>query len=384
MKTIFDAVIIGAGSVGVPLSLSLSEVGLKVLVIDARASVGQGSNKTAIGGIRATHSNEAKMRLCQQSISVFSEWENIYGDKIEWERGGYVFLAHTLSDKAALKEIANQQKKNGLNITYLGKESLLEIVPDLNQENLLGGTYSPEDGYASPLLANHSMYKHAKRAGAVFKFSEIVEKSLHSDNRIMGVSTNKNTYHSKYVINAAGAWASNIFPELNFDLRVEPEPHEAGITEPVKRFVRPLVVDIRIKPDSQSFYFAQHATGQILFCLTPNPPIRGFDTGETSRFLPLSAARFAEIMPRVSSIRVRRTWRGLYPVTPDGNPFIGESKILDGYLLAAGMCGQGFMLGPGTADLLTRLMLNKLDDMDTRILAQLSIDRKITSREILK
>jgi len=359
MKTIFDAVIIGAGSVGVPLSLSLSEAGLKVLVIDARASVGQGSNKTAIGGIRATHSNEAKMRLCQQSISVFSEWENIYGDKIEWERGGYVFLAHTLSDKAALKEIANQQKKNGLNITYLGKESLLEIVPDLNQENLLGGTYSPEDGYASPLLANHSMYKHAKRAGVVFKFSEIVEKSLHSDNRIMGISTNKNTYHSKYVINAAGAWASNIFPELNFDLRVEPEPHEAGITEPVKRFVRPLVVDIRIKPDSQSFYFAQHATGQILFCLTPNPPIRGFDTGETSGFLPLSAARFAEIITRVSSIRVRRTWRGLYPVTPDGNPFIGESKILDGYLLAAGMCGQGFMLGPGTADLLTRLMLNR-------------------------
>jgi len=384
MKTIFDAVIIGAGSVGVPLSLSLSEAGLKVLVIDARASVGQGSNKTAIGGIRATHSNEAKMRLCQQSISVFSEWENIYGDKIEWERGGYVFLAHTLSDKAALKEIANQQKKNGLNITYLGKESLLEIVPDLNQENLLGGTYSPEDGYASPLLANHSMYKHAKRAGAVFKFSEIVEKSLHSDNRIMGVSTNKNTYHSKYVINAAGAWASNIFPELNLDLRVEPEPHEAGITEPVKRFVRPLVVDIRIKPDSQSFYFAQHATGQILFCLTPHLPIRGFDTGETSGFLPLSAARFAEIIPRVSSIRVRRTWRGLYPVTPDGNPFIGESKILDGYLLAAGMCGQGFMLGPGTADLLTRLMLNKLGDMDTRILAQLSIDREITSREILK
>ena len=83
MKTTYDAIIIGAGSVGVPLSLSLSEVGLKVLVIEARASVGQGSNKTAIGGIRATHSNEAKMRLCQQSISVFSGWKEVYGDSIE-------------------------------------------------------------------------------------------------------------------------------------------------------------------------------------------------------------------------------------------------------------------------------------------------------------
>jgi hypothetical protein len=60
-------------------------------------------------------------------------------------------------------------------------------------------------------------------------------------------------------------------------------------------------------------------------------------------------------------------------VTPDGLPFIGESKILDGYLLAAGMCGQGFMLGPGTADLLTRLILNDLDEKDNRILSQLPI-----------
>ena len=81
---------------------------------------------------------------------------------------------------------------------------------------------------------------------------------------------------------------------------------------------------------------------------------------------------------------MRLTWRGLYPVTPDGLPFIGESKILDGYLLAAGMCGQGFMLGPGTATLLTRLMVNDLDEKDHRILTQLSIDREITNREILK
>ena len=71
-------------------------------------------------------------------------------------------------------------------------------------------------------------------------------------------------------------------------------------------------------------------------------------------------------------------------MTPDGLPFIGESRILDGYLLAAGMCGQGFMLGPGTAGLLTRLIMNDVDEKDNRILAQLSIDREISNREILK
>ena len=384
MKSIYDVIIIGAGSVGVPLSFSLSRAGLTVLVIDARTSVGQGSNKTAIGGVRATHSNKSKMLLCQHSISFFSEWEGRYGDPIEWEQGGYVFLARTSSDECALKEIARQQRKNGLNISYLEKGDLLDIVPDFRAENILGGTYSPDDGYASPLLAINSIYQQAKRAGGEFRMNEVVQACVRSNDRIMGVSTDMGTYYSKYVINAAGAWASKIFPELKLTLPVEPEPHEAGITEPVKRFMRPLVVDIRIKPDSQSFYFAQHSTGQILFCLTPNPPLKGFQTGATSQFLPLSANRFAEIMPKVLNIRVRRTWRGLYPVTPDGLPYIGESKILDGYLLAAGMCGQGYMLGPGTAALITRMITGKLNTEDGPILDQLSIDRESMTKEVLK
>jgi len=384
MKSIYDVIIVGAGSVGVPLSFSLSQAGLTVLVIDVLSSVGQGSNKTAIGGVRATHSNKSKMLLCQDGISFFSEWEEKYGDSIEWEQGGYVFLARTESDVVSLKEIACQQRKNGLNIKYLEKEGLLEVVPALRAENILGGTYSPDDGYASPLLAINAIYQQAKRDGVEFRMNEVVQACIRSKDRITGVLTNKGMYYSKYVINAAGAWATQVFPELDLPLPVEPEPHEAGITEPVKRFLRPLVVDIRVKPDSQSFYFAQHSTGQILFCLTPNPPLRGFETGATSQFLPLSANRFAEIMPKVLNIRVRRTWRGLYPVTPDGLPYIGESKILDGYLLAAGMCGQGFMLGPGTAALITRMITGKLNEEDGFILDQLSIDRESMTKEVLK
>ena len=53
---VYDAIIIGAGSVGLPTAFFLAQAGLKPLVIDQFASPGQGSNKAAIGGIRATHS----------------------------------------------------------------------------------------------------------------------------------------------------------------------------------------------------------------------------------------------------------------------------------------------------------------------------------------
>ncbi len=135
---------------------------------------------------------------------------------------------------------------------------------------------------------------------------------------------------------------------FNEDIPVTPDSHESAITEPVAQFLKPMIVDIRPSPGSANYYFYQHITGQIIFCITPNPSIWGENVQETSDFLPMVARRIVELMPRLQNIRVRRTWRGLYPMTPDGFPIIGWSKQTPGYLISAGMCGQGFMLGPSS------------------------------------
>jgi sarcosine oxidase subunit beta len=145
-----------------------------------------------------------------------------------------------------------------------------------------------------------------------------------------------------------------------------------------------MIVDVRPEPGSANFYFYQHTTGQIIFCITPSPSIWGFDTRETSRFLPMVSKRMIEIMPRLKNIRVRRTWRGTYPMTPDGFPIIGWSKAVQGFLLATGMCGQGFMLGPGVGELLERLVGNKLTEKDNEILSYVSPYREFVGQEQLK
>ena len=71
----YDVIIIGAGSVGVPTALALGETGSKVLVIDAKPSPGQGENKHAIGGIRATHSTPGKILCGLRSLEIFSTWQ---------------------------------------------------------------------------------------------------------------------------------------------------------------------------------------------------------------------------------------------------------------------------------------------------------------------
>ncbi|MFX1511687.1 MAG: NAD(P)/FAD-dependent oxidoreductase [Promethearchaeota archaeon] len=382
--TEIDCIIIGAGSIGIPTAMAMGEEGLKVLVIDMYPSPGQGENKHAIGGIRATHSQKSKILICQRSIEIFSTWEEKYGDTLDWISGGYTFVAYTNEHEQLLKDTVKLQKEYGLNINYVDADRIKELVPGINEEDLLGGTFSPEDGNASPLKAINAFYRHTKTLGVEFKFKEQVTDLLNENGHIKGVKTTKNTYNSQFVLNAAGSFAKEVAQMAGIDVPVVPDLHEGGITEPVKRFFYPMVVDIRPSEDSKNYYFYQNQSGKIVFCITPSPPIIGIDKRETSVFLPQIAKRMVQLVPRLKNIKVRRTWRGTYPMTPDASPIVGLVKNIDGYINAVGMCGQGYMIGPGLGEVLARLVTDKISEKDKIILEELSLYRDFGIMEKLK
>ncbi len=380
----YDAVVVGAGSVGTPTAMSLAEKGLKVLCLDQFSSPGQGSNKAAIGGLRATHSAPAKIRLCLDSIKTISGWKATHGFDIEWFQGGYVFLAYRPEEAAILKDLLVTQKKAGLDIDWYGPSELLKIAPGLSASGLVGGTFSPGDGYASPMLSNSAFHRRAAELGVDFRFNERVTSIMRRKGAVVGVRTDKGGYATGCVVNAAGAWAKALAQSGGLDAPVNPDCHEAGVTEPVARFLSPMLVDIRREPGSSNYYFYQGANGQVIFCITPEPPIIGSDRRETSSYLPMVARRMVGLMPKLANLKVRRTWRGLYPNTPDGSPVVGRSQALEGYVDAVGMCGQGYMLGPGVGALVSRLVTKTLGPDDEEILRELRPDREFAGAEALK
>lgn len=377
----YDVIVIGSGSVGTPAAMSLAERNVKTLVIDAASSSGQGNNKCAIGGIRATHSDPAKVALSLHSLKTFSTWEEKYGDDIGWAMGGYTFVAYTESIARSLQDMIPGQQKAGLNINWLSPERIRELVPGINPNGLLGGTFSPEDGSASPMESSYAFHRNAVKHGAEFRFCETVQSMEKNDD--FTVVTDKGSYRAPVVVNCAGSFAREIGAMAGVDLPVFPDMHEAGITEPVQRFFNPMVVDISREEGSANYYFYQYSTGQVVFCITPDPPKLGTGTAETSEFLPLVSRRMVKLYPRLANLKVRRTWKGCYPQTPDGSPIIGETGV-DGFLAAVGMCGQGFMLGPGVGEVLARKITGELTETDSMVLHSMRLKREFTGSEALK
>lgn len=384
MDKVYDIIVIGAGSIGLPIALELAEKKLSVLLLDPEHGPAQQNNKKAIGGVRATHSDFGKISVCQRSIEIMRSWHETKGDDIGWMSNGYSYPAYTEKDRQSLLDLMKVQHSFGLNIKWVSPEEYNELVPGINMDGLLGSTYSPEDGSCSPLLMASAFFFHALNAGVEFRFGETVTGFDIDGDRINKVNTNKGSYSCSMVVNAAGNDAREIGALAGIDLPVYPDNHEAGITEPVARFFGPMVVDMRKRPGSANFYFYQNSEGQVCFCYTPDPPILGVDSRSTSEFLPHCSKRMLEVYPRLRFLKVRRTWRGQYPMTPDGFPIVGIKRECPNMVNAVGMCGQGFMLGPGMGELVGRICMDSCTADDARVLQSFDPYRDFSGMEAFK
>ena len=382
----FDVIVIGAGSVGNPTAYFLAKEGKRVLCIEMLPSPGQGQNKAAIGGVRATHSDPAKITLCQQSLDIFSGWQKETGVDIGYKMGGYAYPVYRDQDAEMLKSLLPIQKKFKLNIDFVDAQTMVKIVPGIQQNGLLGGTFSPNDAQVSPLMSAGSFYRVARDLGAEYHFNESVVTFIKEGNRIVGLQTDKSTYYADMTVIAAGAEAEELCKKAGVNVTILPDSHEAGISSPIQQFLDPLVVDIRpgIDGKTANFYFGQNHEGQIIFCYTPSPVFPGTSRDSTSEFMPILARRMVELIPRFRNLVVRRIWRGLYPMSADGIPIVGKPAKVEGLILGVGMCGQGFMLGPGVAINLCSEIIHGKPIIDQEVWDSLSPDRDFSAAKVEK
>ncbi|MFO7769330.1 MAG: FAD-binding oxidoreductase [bacterium] len=379
----YDVIVVGAGSVGLPTAVALGESGLKTLVIDRLPAAGQGEHSHAIGGVRAFHAHPAKIVACRRAIETLSTWKERHGDDLEWAAGGYTFPVYREEDRDLVRGALEMQRNHGLEVVWLGPGGITEVVPGIRTEGLLGGAHSPEDGVASPPLVAEAFHRRAVELGVEFHFNESVTRLRLVGDRVEGVETGRDSYRASVVIDAAGPHSHALAVTAGLYLDVVPASHEAGVTEPVQPFFQTMLVDLRPGEAGRSFFFYQDPLGRLVFCTNPDPPVEGRRRRETGVFLPHVLDRMKDLIPRLVTLNVQQVWWGLFPMTPDGAPLVGWAEEVEGLVLATGMCGQGFMLGPGIAETVARLITDRLEEEDRVILEGFDPARSFTGSEDL-
>ncbi|MCX7757849.1 MAG: FAD-binding oxidoreductase [candidate division WOR-3 bacterium] len=377
MNKTADIIIIGAGIIGAATGYYLSKKRLKVYVFEKEYPC-YGSTGRCIGGIRAQYAHPLSIQVMIESINLFSTLKEELNRDVEWYQGGYLFLAHSEEKKATYFKAIELQRKFNLPVKFISAEECAKIVPGLNTEGLLGGSYSPYDGQANPFAVTYGYLEGIKRnKGKVFTYTEIKKINLTGE-KVLSVVTDKNEeYFAPIVINAAGPWAKNIGKLVGLDLPVEPERHESLVTEACERLFDPMLVDYR--PDG--CYFVQnYKTGHFIGCYTPIPNDPGDHIDASSVFLTEMPRRMVRLVPKLRYLKVLRQWAGSYEMTPDGNPIVGPTPI-EGFYVSVGMCGHGFMFGPALGKLLAEMIIEGKSSIP---LDEFSFARSFDKKELMK
>ncbi|MEA1963926.1 MAG: FAD-binding oxidoreductase [Candidatus Aerophobetes bacterium] len=354
MKRSAEVVIIGGGISGLSTAYNLARMGCRDVVLLEKDSLYSGSSGRCAAGVRQQFGLEMNCRLSKGSIEILENLNELldYDRDIELKQGGYLWLLHTDEEVEIYKKNVQLQNSLGIESRLITVEEALKIVPYLNPERIKACTFHQKDGHVNPFEVSQAYAEAAKRLGVEINIFTKVTNIKVKNNRIVEVLTDKGKISTSKVFNAAGAFAKDIGRMVGVDLPLRPERRQILATEPVEPLLAPMVISTELSCQ-------QEPQGSILMaCHGPNDP-EGTDVSSTWEFMEEMAKRICKILPVLSNIKVVRQWAGSYTMTVDAAPILGSVPELEGFYLAAGFSGHGFMLGPMTGVLMAECILGK-------------------------
>jgi sarcosine oxidase, subunit beta len=381
-----DVVIVGGGIVGSSIAYHLTAAGCRnVLVVERESAQGKGSTGKSMGGVRAQFSTPVNIRMSLYSIPFYSRFDEQLGYPCDYRPQGYLFCATGDAHLDYLRANYEKQVVLGLkDVRLLTGDEILGLYPQLRADDIIGGSFGPTDGFVDPYSAMNGFMAWAADHGAKLWKNAVVTGVSRDASGITGVETTRGAVATPKVVNCAGAWAREVGRLAGVELPVEPLRRMLVPSEPFDEFphTAPMIIDM-----SNGFHFRPEARG---FLLAWNDPEEtpGFKTEFDPAFVEKILTRAADRVPCFANLPVnpKRAWAGLYEMTPDHHPILGEAPGVAGFFLANGFSGHGVMHAPATGKILSDLILTgKTDLIDASLLnlARFSEGRMIHETAVL-
>lgn len=353
MRDQYRVAIVGAGIVGLMTAHHLVKKGVRdVVLLDRAPALLLGASGRNGGGVRAQWTTAENIELARRSIVQFNGLARETGHNTWFRQGGYLFLARTEEQLAQLRKAAAFQNRHGVQTRIVHPGEARWIVPGLSTEGIVGGAFNAEDGTLFPWPVVHGVAEHVRKQGVEILTGAHVTGFRTVGKRIRSLETSRGVIGAESVLIAAGAHSPDVARLLGVEIPTTPQRHEILVTEALKPFLDPMVVDL-----SNGLYASQAMRGEVIGGIS-HPHVDGHNQDSSFEFAAHFARALVRLLPQLSGVRALRQWAGSYDLTPDARPILGRLEDWENAYAACGFTGHGFMIAPMTGQLLAELMVD--------------------------
>ncbi len=340
----WDAIIIGAGIIGLSLAIELNKQGLRVLVVE-KGEPGREASWAA-GGMLVDFPGETRpelRELASSSVRMYPEFVRELEDesrlKIDLRSVGTLVLVRPETEQISA---AAQD--------YSLPRPLAEMEPALR----IGGLTAMfvQERCVDPRDLTTAAIAAARHRNVDFSSGDHVLAVEVVNGKTSGVRTNKTQFAAGIVVNCAGAWAGQIPPH--------PFP-----TRPVKGqmlcVIMPQKEMVRHVVRAPDVYLIPRSDGRMLIGATSEEA--GFDKQTVPETIQKLRQAALDLVPKLADARFLSAWAGLRPGTPDNLPILGATQT-PGYFVATGHFRDGILLAPVTAKVMAQIMTGQNPRID--------------------
>jgi len=345
LKNSYDVVIVGAGGHGLAAAYHLArDWGIRNVAVLDKGYLGGGNTARNTAIIRANYVTPEGVAFYKESVELFRDLSNQLDMNVMYSERGHLTLAHTDAALRTARWRAEVNKHLGVDSELIFPDQIHRICPPLNLSDqvrypILGALYHPPGAIARHDAVAWGYARAAARLGVELHPQTEVTGVMVANGRVQGVRTSRGVVHAGKVLQAVAGWSSVLAAMAGFSLAIRTVPLQACVSEPLKRFLDPIIVS-----GSLHVYISQGARGELImggatdpYALYASRSSLDFKEGLMSHML--------ELFPFLSEVRLLRQWAGIADMTPDFSPIMGLTPV-ENYYIDSGWGTWGFKATP--------------------------------------
>jgi len=367
-----QVVIVGGGVIGASVAYHLAHLGWSDVVLLERAKLTSGSTWHAAGEIvSGGMTNETLAWMALYTRQLYERLEAETGLCTGFRPVGYIQTGARPARVDKLRREADFLKRVGIERLEISPSEVRQLFPIYQDDELIAGFYTPEEGRADPANCAMSLAKGARMMGVeIVEDTPVTGFDLHRG-RVAKVRTARGDIECEHVVNCAGVWARQVGAMAGVAVPLQAAEHAYLISDQIEG-VGP---DMPLLEDPDRFAYYREETGGLMVGLfepvgapwslgdVPGDFTFGEIPSDWDRLGPF-LEQAMEPIPALGEVGVRKLFTGPESFTPDNGLLMGPSPEVENFWVATGMNSLGILLGGGAGKLIADWMVEGEPSVD--------------------